>query len=75
MGFIKSYLRDLVGSSDRPAVVVGRATVPPRSEDQPTIGLPHALVNDTRGYTGRRLDIKARNRNVGPHYRAPGVAL
>jgi hypothetical protein len=49
--------------------------VPPRSEDQPTIGLPHALVNDTRGYTGRRLDIKARNRNVGPHYRAPGVAL
>jgi hypothetical protein len=78
VGFIKSYLRDLVRSSAQPAAVVGRATVPPpREDDQPTLGLPRAAVqlNDPRGYVGLRLDIKARNRNAGPCHRAPGVAL
>lgn len=75
MASIKSRLWDLFGANGQPRAI-GRATVPP-PDDQPTVGLPHALIqlNDARGYVGRRKDIKARNRNAGPQYRSPEVAL
>ncbi|MFY1686412.1 hypothetical protein [Plantactinospora sp. WMMB782] len=73
MGFIKSYLRDLV-TNTRPAAAIGRAVVPPQ-DDQPTVGLPRAALNESSGYVGRRRDIKARNRSAGPRYRSPEVAL
>jgi hypothetical protein len=72
MGFIKSYLRDLVTDS-RPATARGQAAVPVR--DEPTIGLPCAPLNESPGYVGLHRDIKARNRSTGPRYRSPEVAL
>ena len=67
------------GTTGRHAV--GRAAIPPPPDDTDpdTIRLPWARAqsNRPRGYQGMRRDIKARNRQAGPHRRGHGseVAL